>query len=74
MDAIFKFFKKIGALLNAFVVFLRDVRGELRKVTWPTKEDVMGSTTVVIVCTLILGVYLWLCDFIFSRILGFIIK
>ena len=74
MDAIFNFFKKIWSLLNNLILFLKDVRGELRKVTWPSKQDVIGSTIVVIVCTLIIGIYLWLCDFVFSRILGLIIR
>ena len=74
MDAIFDFFKKIWSSLNYFVGFLKDVRGELRKVTWPPKEDVINSTITVIVCTLIIGIYLWLCDFVFSKILGLIIR
>ncbi|MBU1626065.1 preprotein translocase subunit SecE, partial [bacterium] len=49
MDSILNIFKKIWSTFKRFVDFLKDVRGELRKVTWPTRQDVIGSTIVVIV-------------------------
>jgi len=74
MDAIINIFKRIWLTLKTFIEFLKDVRGELKKVTWPSKSEVTNSTIVVIVCTIIIGVYLWLCDFLFSKILGLIIR
>jgi preprotein translocase subunit SecE len=73
MDAIINFFKRIWLTLKNFIEFLKDVRGELKKVTWPSKQEVINSTIVVIVCTLIIGIFLWLCDFAFSKILSLII-
>ena len=54
-------FKRMGA-------YLRDVRGEMKKVTWPSKDDMIKTTVAVIVISLFFGIYLFGVDFIFSRI------
>jgi preprotein translocase subunit SecE len=48
---------------------LRDTRSELRKVTWPTREQVTRMTTVVAAASLAMGVFLGLVDYIFETIL-----
>jgi preprotein translocase subunit SecE len=42
--------------------FFREVRSELKKVTWPAKKEVYATTVVVIVTTLFFGFYLWFLD------------
>jgi len=42
--------------------FLREVRVELRKVTWPSRKQTIGSTIVVIVLVLIIAAFLGLVD------------
>jgi len=42
--------------------FLANVKGELAKVTWPTKKDTYASTLVVIVLVVFVAVFLWLVD------------
>ena len=49
--------------------FLGNVKAELKKVTWPSKKDTYGSTTVVIVVVLICAVYLGIVDLILSRLI-----
>jgi preprotein translocase subunit SecE len=44
--------------------FLSEVIVETKKVTWPTKEEVVNTTTVVIIASFIFGVYLYLCDLV----------
>ena len=39
----------------------------MKKVTWPGRPEVVGTTVVVIVSTLIFAVYLWGCDWIFFK-------
>ena len=46
----------------SFREFLSDVRKESAKVTWPGKDEVVGTTTVVLVYTAIVGVFLFLID------------
>ena len=45
-----------------FKLFLADVKKEAGKVSWPGKDEVMGTTTVVIVYTAIVGVFLFAVD------------
>ncbi len=42
--------------------FLIDVRSELTRVTWPTRREVWATTVVVILTSLVFGVYLWIID------------
>ena len=53
--------------------FLLDVRAELRKVTYPTYSETIGSTTVVIVLVMIVSIFLALADLILVRLIGRII-
>ena len=47
--------------------FFRDTNAEMKKVTWPARTEVVGTTVVVIVSTLIFAIYLWGCDWIFFK-------
>lgn len=57
-----------------FIDYLRDTRGELRHVTWPTKQQAVGYTMIVLLVSVGTGLFLGLLDFLFkegiSRILG----
>jgi preprotein translocase subunit SecE len=44
--------------------FYLDVRSEMKKVSWPGKQEVMGTTIVVIVAVFFFGFYLGLIDYI----------
>jgi preprotein translocase subunit SecE len=48
--------------------FMREVRGELRKVAWPNREEVVSYTVVVIVATLALIAIVFGMDAIFERL------
>jgi len=54
--------------------FLREVRSELKKVTWPGWPEVRSTTIVVIATTVFFGFYLWLLDIGFSRALSRVLK
>lgn len=54
--------------------FLQDVHAETKKVTWPSRKDVMGSTIVVIVAVLVIAGFLGIIDFILSLFIGLLIK
>ncbi len=55
------------------VQFLKEVREELGRVTWPTKEEVVEATTGIIVFCAFIAVYFWILDTIFSKGLELII-
>jgi preprotein translocase subunit SecE len=49
-----------------FWTFLKDARAELRKVTWPSRNEIVNTTLVVIVAVLFFGFFLFFMDVIFS--------
>lgn len=53
--------------------FLAEARQELKKVTWPGRQQTIQSTWVVFLVTIVLAVFLGLVDLAFSRIVGLII-
>ena len=61
--------RKFGAIGK----FFRDTKSELKKVVWPSKEDVKTNTVVVLVTVAIAAVVMILLDAIFGGILGLII-
>ena len=60
--------------LNKVREFFHDVLVEFRKVSWPSRREVMGSTTVVIVVVLVLAVFLAVVDIALSRLVGFVLR
>ena len=53
--------------------YIRESRAELRKVTWPTKQQLWYSTVIVIVVTLIASAYLGLVDLLLTGLFSKII-
>jgi preprotein translocase subunit SecE len=49
-------------MIDTVKEFLTDVRAELKKVSFPTKAETMGSTTVVIVFCVLMSIYLSVID------------
>jgi len=49
--------------------FLREVRSELRKVNWPSREQIVSYTVVVLVLTLVLTSFVWGTDEVIRRII-----
>ncbi|MDE5899525.1 MAG: preprotein translocase subunit SecE [Treponemataceae bacterium] len=47
--------------------FLRESKAELKKVVWPSRDDVVSSLKVVIVSTVLIAVILGLLDFAFTE-------
>jgi preprotein translocase subunit SecE len=56
------------------VNFLKEVRAELGKVAWSTRQELMDSTVLVIVTTAILGVFIGLIDVALSKFLTILFK
>lgn len=59
--------KKSGDQSNALVRYFRETRGELRKVTWPTREESQRLTAIVLGVTAVMALFLGLLDLIFSN-------
>ncbi len=54
--------------------FITDAIDELKKVSWPSKEDVQNSTIVIIIVTLILAIFLGAVDKIITIVMRMLIK
>jgi preprotein translocase subunit SecE len=63
-----------GAAMNKIVQFFKDSYAELRKVVWPSREDVVASTKVVIVSTVVMALVLGLLDFLLVAGIDFIFR
>jgi preprotein translocase subunit SecE len=50
--------------------FLREVRVEMEKVTWPGRKEVQAATLVIIALVMLLAVFIGGVDFVVSRVLG----
>lgn len=54
--------------IQAAKKFLREVRAESTKVTWPSKEQTIAGTTVVIFVMVCVAIYLAMCDWMFAHL------
>lgn len=55
---------------KTFREFLVEVRKETGKVSWPARDEVVGTTTVVIIYTAIVGVYLFAVDAMITPVIN----
>ena len=53
-------------MVSKAIQFLSEVKGEVKKVTWPSKKEAMGGTAVVLV--LIMAIFLGVVDLLLSKI------
>ena len=54
--------------LGGAIEFAREVRGELRRVNWPNRDQLQQSTAVVLIIVLVLMAYVSLLDYIFYHL------
>ena len=54
--------------------FFNDVYVELQKVAWPSKDELMGSTAVVLIMSLIMAVFIGIVDQVLNAIINIMIK
>jgi len=53
---------------------LRDVRTEMKKVSWPTRKDTINSTSVVLITVFFIAIFLGLIDLGLSKIIGGLLR
>jgi preprotein translocase subunit SecE len=61
------------SVVQKSIQFLREVKIELKKVTWPTRKQTMGSTAVVIVLVIIIGLFLGVVDISLSNLIRMVL-
>ena len=53
---------KIKGFFVGIRTFFSEVRSEMQKVSYPSRDEVVGTTIVVVITSLIFALYLWLAD------------
>ena len=66
--------EKIKEWTDGSKQFYLDVRSEMKKVSWPGRQEVMGTTVVVVVAVFFFGLYLGLVDYLLSMGLNGILR
>ena len=59
-------------MANKVAGFFNDIKLEMSKVSWPTKDELIGSTIIVIVSLAILSIFIGICDLLLSKIVNII--
>ena len=59
---------------NAVTRYWKETRGELRKVTWPTRDESQRLTIIVIAVTIAFALFLWVFDLLFSSVVQLLIE
>ena len=60
--------------ISEVLSFLKEVKDELKRVSWPDKVLVRNATIAVIMFTAVISVYLWALDSVFNRLFEMIFK
>ena len=72
-ERLFKTYELKHTSMDAFISYLKNVRAEVRKVTWPTRRQATLLTVLVVAVSLLVAAYLGLFDFVLARLLDMFI-
>ena len=64
------FLKTMASIVNKITTFLKEVRLEMKKVNWPSRQETIQYTLIVIGVSVVVAIYLGGLDFIFSFLLN----
>ncbi len=59
-------------MAHKFTGFFKDIKLEMSKVSWPNKDELIGSTTIVLISLGILSLFIGVCDVALSKIVNII--
>jgi preprotein translocase subunit SecE len=61
-------------MIKKIVQYLKDVRSEVAKVNWPTKDEVTGATVLVIALSVAMSLYIFACDQALQTAVGLFLR
>lgn len=61
-------------MFNKTVQFVKESRDELKKVTWPERDEVSALTMVVVITVIITALFLWLVDAALMKIVSLVMQ
>ncbi len=59
---------KLANARKRFVKFFKDIRNELKKVIWPTRDQLVNNTITVLMVCLLVGIIIWVSDEVLTKI------
>ena len=59
-------------MLRKIANFVQDVKQEMAKVSWPTKDQLKGQTLIVIAVSLFFALFIFVVDHLLARLLSFL--
>ena len=60
--------EKVRNFFSSIPRFLGEVKAEMKKVSFPTRDEVVGTTIVVLVTSVVFAVYLWVADMVIVQL------
>ena len=66
--------KKKDKKPNRILRWLKDMKGEMKKVTWPSGKDTLRNVLIVIACVIVVGVCIWVFDFVAKLVVEALLK
>lgn len=60
--------EKVKDFFSSIPRFIGEVKAEMKKVSFPTRDEVVGTTGVVLVTSVVFAIYLWLADMIIVQL------
>jgi preprotein translocase, SecE subunit, bacterial len=65
---------KLEKARKNFTRFFKDIRTELKKVIWPTRQQLFNNTVTVLLTCLVVGAIIWIADEILMKIVEWTLK
>ena len=65
---------KVADAVQSFGEFLRECGAEIRKISWPNRQQLVGSVWVVGSLILLLSLYVFVCDTVLGRTMTWLVK
>ena len=62
------------AMIKKTKLFYNEVQSEMKKVSWPTREELTESTVIVMISVAVLAVFIGVVDFVLSRMIPVVLR
>ena len=59
----------VGGFLSGAVNFVVQARAEMKKVTWPTRDELVKATRMILIFSVVLGIMIGILDWVLQKIL-----
>lgn len=64
----------LGRLTNPIVRYFKETRAELRKVTWPTRQEATNLSLIVLAVMLVMAIFLGAMDLLFATLVRLVVS